>query len=301
MNLYYNNIFFPAPPPGSLINFHSHKSPLTFQVGWMRADTQTILSLHNVVVTHNTRISVTHDEPHTWNLHIRQVKESDRGCYMCQINTATMKKTLGCIDVHVPPNILDSESSGDVTVVDGGSVTLVCAARGYPAPRITWRREDGDPIVLRRGKKDRVKVPIVEGETLELTRVNRRQMGAYQCIANNDVPPAVVKRIVVNVEFAPSISVLSQLVGSPLGEDLELRCDVEAWPPPIAFWKRTDRDNVILDGYVILDGCLSLRVTSSLTDASSLTGALSLTSMSSLTNTEMETRELGTRAGGNSW
>ncbi|KAA0191247.1 hypothetical protein HAZT_HAZT001509, partial [Hyalella azteca] len=170
------------------------------QVGWMRADTQTILSLHNAVVTHNTRISVTHEEPHTWNLHIRQVKESDRGCYMCQINTATMKKNLGCIDVHVPPNIVDEESSGDVTVVDGGSVTLVCSARGYPAPRITWRREDGEQIVLRRGKKDRVKVPIVDGPSLNLTRVNRRQMGAYQCIANNDVPPAVVKRIVVNVE-----------------------------------------------------------------------------------------------------
>ncbi|XP_018019656.1 lachesin-like [Hyalella azteca] len=220
----------------------------SYKVGWMRADTQTILSLHNAVVTHNTRISVTHEEPHTWNLHIRQVKESDRGCYMCQINTATMKKNLGCIDVHVPPNIVDEESSGDVTVVDGGSVTLVCSARGYPAPRITWRREDGEQIVLRRGKKDRVKVPIVDGPSLNLTRVNRRQMGAYQCIANNDVPPAVVKRIVVNVEFAPSISVVSQLVGSPLGEDLELRCDVEAWPPPIVFWRRTDRDNVILDG-----------------------------------------------------
>ena len=40
----------------------------------MKADTQTILSLHNKVVTHNNRVTVTHDEPRTWNLHIRQVK-----------------------------------------------------------------------------------------------------------------------------------------------------------------------------------------------------------------------------------
>lgn len=39
----------------------------------MRTDTQTILSLHKKVVTHNTRISVTHSEPRTWNLHIRSV------------------------------------------------------------------------------------------------------------------------------------------------------------------------------------------------------------------------------------
>jgi len=26
-------------------------------------------------------------------------KESDRGCYMCQLNTEEMKKQIGCIDV----------------------------------------------------------------------------------------------------------------------------------------------------------------------------------------------------------
>lgn len=56
-----------------------------WKVGWLRADDQTILSLHRRVVTHNPRVSVTHDESRTWNLHIRQVKESDQGCYMCQV------------------------------------------------------------------------------------------------------------------------------------------------------------------------------------------------------------------------
>jgi hypothetical protein len=69
-------------------------------VGWMKAEDQTILTLHNKVVTHNSRISVTHDNYRTWQLHIRQVKESDRGCYMCQINTNVMKKQVGCVDVH---------------------------------------------------------------------------------------------------------------------------------------------------------------------------------------------------------
>lgn len=72
-----------------------------FQVGWMKADDQTILSLHTRVITHNPRITVTHDDDlRTWQLHIRQLKESDRGCYMCQINTNAMRKTLGCVDVQ---------------------------------------------------------------------------------------------------------------------------------------------------------------------------------------------------------
>jgi hypothetical protein len=69
-------------------------------VGWLKAEDQTILTLHNRVVTHNSRISVAHDNLRTWQLRIRQLRESDRGCYMCQINTSTMKKQLGCIDVH---------------------------------------------------------------------------------------------------------------------------------------------------------------------------------------------------------
>ncbi|KAK8385772.1 hypothetical protein O3P69_016501 [Scylla paramamosain] len=218
-----------------------------YKVGWLRTDTQTILSLHKKVVTHNTRISVTHSEPRTWNLHIRAVKEEDRGCYMCQINTSTMKKTVGCVDVHVPPNIIDEETSGDILVRDGDSVSLVCTARGYPEPKILWRREDNEKIMLRQGRGNKSKVDEVEGRFLNLTRVRRKQMGAYRCIAMNEVPPAVMKRIIVNVSFEPTIHVPNQLVATPLGKDLRLSCHVEAFPKPITFW-RINNDIMIING-----------------------------------------------------
>ncbi|KAA0203560.1 hypothetical protein HAZT_HAZT002805 [Hyalella azteca] len=69
-------------------------------VGWLKVDSQTILTIQKRVVTHNSRIAVTHDEHRTWNLHIRNVREKDRGCYMCQINTPVMKNQVGCIEVH---------------------------------------------------------------------------------------------------------------------------------------------------------------------------------------------------------
>jgi hypothetical protein len=37
------------------------------------------------------------------------------------------------------------------------------------------------------------------GELLRLKKVQRQQMGAYLCIASNNVPPAVSKRIILNV------------------------------------------------------------------------------------------------------
>lgn len=38
-----------------------------------------------------------------------------------------------------------------------------------------------------------------QGETLRLYRVTRQMMAAYMCIASNDVPPAVSKRVPLNV------------------------------------------------------------------------------------------------------
>lgn len=87
------------------------------QVGWLRAEDQTILSMGDRRVTHSPRFFVTlenaktknqtqsrEDEEATWQLHIRALKEADRGCYMCQLNTKPMLSQLGCVDVLGMPN-----------------------------------------------------------------------------------------------------------------------------------------------------------------------------------------------------
>ena len=61
------------------------------QVGWVKADTKAIQAIHDHVITHNPRVSVSHNDYSTWNLHVKNVQEDDRGTYMCQINTDPMK------------------------------------------------------------------------------------------------------------------------------------------------------------------------------------------------------------------
>ncbi|KAK6629809.1 hypothetical protein RUM43_003629 [Polyplax serrata] len=68
-------------------------------VAWLRVDTQTILTIANHVITKNHRIGVTHRDRRTWFLHIKEVRESDRGWYMCQINTDPMKSQVGYIEI----------------------------------------------------------------------------------------------------------------------------------------------------------------------------------------------------------
>lgn len=134
------------------------------------------------------------------------------------------------LEVVIPPDIVYEETSGDMMVPEGGSAKLVCKARGYPKPKIIWRREDGREIIARNGTHGKMKgkgtkavgwrcscfnliwvhflllplflhtiATVVEGEMLSLTKVTRSEMGAYMCIASNGVPPSVSKRMKLQV------------------------------------------------------------------------------------------------------
>lgn len=50
--------------------------------------------------------------------------------------------------ISVPPDIIMNESSTDITAREGTNVSLLCKAKGYPSPNISWRREDNQPIPL---------------------------------------------------------------------------------------------------------------------------------------------------------
>ncbi|XP_068916288.1 neurotrimin-like isoform X1 [Tenebrio molitor] len=208
----------------------------TYKVAWMHFEQSAILTVHNHVITRNPRISVTHDKHRTWFLHISNVQEEDKGRYMCQINTVTAKTQFGYLHVVVPPNIDDSLSSSDVIVREGANETLTCKATGSPQPSVKWKRDDNKQITINKT----LTVAEWEGETLELTRISRLDMGAYLCIASNGVPPTVSKRIKVSVDFPPMLWIPHQLVGAPLAYSVTLECFTEAHPSSLNYWTRED-------------------------------------------------------------
>ncbi|KAL0278832.1 UNVERIFIED_CONTAM: hypothetical protein PYX00_000526 [Menopon gallinae] len=113
-----------------------------------------ILTIHRYVVARVPRYSVSHDSQKTWLLHVYGVQEEDRGYYMCQVNTNPMISQVGYLQVVVPPNIIDEESTqSSVAVREQQNITLTCKAEGFPRPKITWRREDGQSIGIDKRKK----------------------------------------------------------------------------------------------------------------------------------------------------
>merc|ERR1712141_181127 len=144
----------------------------------------------------------------------------------------------GYLDVVVPPEIIDAESSpSTVNIRENYNASLTCKASGIPEPEIIWKREDSRKIILKRKKKEgKREKNEVRGEVLDLIRISRTEMGAYLCIANNSVQPAVSKRIILNVDFAPMIWIPNQLIGAAIGKDVTLECITEAMPKAISYW-----------------------------------------------------------------
>ncbi|XP_036318633.1 protein amalgam [Rhagoletis pomonella] len=224
------------------------------RVAWIKADAKAILAIHEHVITNNDRLSVTHNDFNTWTLVIRNVKMEDAGKYMCQVNTDPMKMQTATLEVVIPPDIVNEETSGDMMVPEGGSAKLVCRARGHPKPKITWRREDGREIIARNGAHQKTKALAVEGEMLTLSKVTRSEMGAYMCIASNGVPPSVSKRMKLQVHFHPLVQVPNQLVGAPVLTDVTLVCNVEASPKAINYWQRENGEMIIAgDRYMLTE------------------------------------------------
>ncbi|XP_077512341.1 neurotrimin-like [Amblyomma americanum] len=215
------------------------------KVAWIKMDTETLLTYHRHIIVGEPRLRVSDNNERHWQLHIRNAQPSDKGFYMCQINTEPMITEVGFLDVLVPPSILDEETSSDETVDEGSRVSLHCRASGYPPATILWRREDGREINLERYSGRKNSVMTVEGEYLNISQVNREDMGAYLCIAKNGVPPSVSQRILLQVNFRPKIRVSEQLVGAAVGTSVFLECVVEASPRPLTAWIRGD-DQILL-------------------------------------------------------
>ncbi|KAL6445016.1 hypothetical protein ACFW04_002146 [Cataglyphis niger] len=108
-----------------------------YKVAWLRVDTQTILTIANHVITKNHRIWVSHSDHRTWFLHIREVRESDRGWYMCQINTDPMKSQIGYLEVVVSSVDGSSFNITKVNRLHMGSY-LCIASNGVP-PSVSKR------------------------------------------------------------------------------------------------------------------------------------------------------------------
>ena len=76
---------------GAIPTRFAHPHGIALQVGWLKADTKAIQAVGDSVITHNPRVSVSHEKLQMHKLHVTDVQLDDEGVYMCQLNTDPMK------------------------------------------------------------------------------------------------------------------------------------------------------------------------------------------------------------------
>ncbi|VDM97799.1 unnamed protein product [Thelazia callipaeda] len=179
---------------------------------------------------------------------VKNVQENDIGGYTCQLNTDPVISKTGYLHLKgkfifvynfiVPPYVARTTASV-VEVREGHNVTLSCRAFGDPPPTVIWRRQDRQ--IIRFNGATGYGASIFNGSDLTITKVNRKHMSEYVCVASNGIPPDESWSVKLYVTFVPLVVPQAENVQVALGGQISLICNVEAWPKPVVHWEKDGR------------------------------------------------------------
>ncbi|KAI5730643.1 hypothetical protein M8J76_015993 [Diaphorina citri] len=216
------------------------------EIVWMRDN--------NAVDMDDPRFQQTSD-----GLMIHSMEASDEGVYECMA-----KSPMGEVKSQPARAIFDKSkaklrlmrTSGDVTTSVGSRIRLECQFEGYPAPSITWRKED---IVIANDEKFHIQTDDRRSSTeLVISGVQREHGGRYSCVAGN---PAGVYRGDLHVTVnAPPIFIQRPVSTTySTGSTSRITCLVEGHPLPQMTWfhdgNSLDSDDHVTyehDGFVLV-------------------------------------------------
>ncbi|XP_044848039.1 igLON family member 5 isoform X2 [Mauremys mutica] len=195
------------------------------RVAWLNRSN--ILYAGNDKWSIDPRVRLLTNSPAEFSILIASVDVWDEGLYTCSFQTQAKPHTAQVyLIVHVPARITNISSA--VTVNEGSDVSLLCMATGKPEPTVTWRQlRDTDGFTS-------------EGEYLEITEINRQQAGEYECITANDVSVPDSKRVLITVNYPPTIKDVKDAF-PPVGKPALLRCEAMAVPPAEFEWFKDDK------------------------------------------------------------
>ncbi|XP_053123900.1 igLON family member 5 isoform X2 [Hemicordylus capensis] len=193
------------------------------RVAWLNRSN--ILYAGNDKWSIDSRVQLLTNSLSEFSIVITHVDVYDEGLYTCSFQTQDKPHTSQVyLIVHVPARIVNISSA--VTVNEGSNVNLLCLAVGKPEPTVTWRQlKDGFTS---------------EGEYLEITEINRQQAGEYECITANGVLAPDSKRVMITVNYPPTITDVKDS-RSLVGKTALLRCEAMAVPPAEFQWFKEDK------------------------------------------------------------
>ncbi|KAJ0065491.1 hypothetical protein NL108_012446 [Boleophthalmus pectinirostris] len=172
---------------------------------------------------------------------LTSISPLDNGEYTCAaVNDAGSTEKKYQLKVNVPPDFVNGETPGNVSVVLNQPTSIVCDVTGSPPPVITWYK-DGIPVV----SSNRIQI-LDSGKTLKLLQAARPDAGSYSCKAIN-IAGSTERDFYLDVLVPPTIigSASPRDVTAILKQEVLLECKVQGMPFPTIQWYK-DRKLVFL-------------------------------------------------------
>ncbi|XP_054030144.1 hemicentin-2 [Dryobates pubescens] len=167
-------------------------------------------------------------------LRLQAVQEEDAGQFVCQARGELGIASHGTLlRVGSAPHF--PEPLGDVAVDAGDSVSLLCRAQGSPLPRVTWARQDGQPVPSWQepgGVSSRL-----EAAELLIHSASPQDQAVYICEAQNEFGKVQAEVKLTVAGHAPEIALAPPVVRALLGQPVSLPCVILAGRPlPARRW-----------------------------------------------------------------
>ncbi|KAG8178053.1 hypothetical protein JTE90_024066 [Oedothorax gibbosus] len=185
----------------------------------------------------------------------KKVVSSDRGQYTCvAANVASSTNRTMNLVVNVPPQW--TVEPRNVSVVLGHRVWIDCAAVGFPAPSILWKKllhsesSAGDFTYVHSNPR----AHRFNNGTLVLSDVQETDAGAYLCQATNGIAAGLSKIITLQVLVPPKFKEPFQTKTVTEESNTTLRCIASGHAPIVITWQK---DKSLID--IVKRGRFSIR------------------------------------------
>ncbi|XP_055925124.1 cell adhesion molecule Dscam2-like isoform X2 [Argiope bruennichi] len=172
-------------------------------------------------------------------LTFKKVSSSDRGHYTCVAsNMASSTNMTTQLVVNVPPQW--TVEPQNISVVLGNTVWMDCAAVGFPAPNILWKKmiytesTAGDFTYVHSGPR----AHRYNNGTLVLSDVEENDSGSYLCQASNGIGSGLSKIIGLKVLVPPRFKDPYQSKTVTEGTNISIACSTVGDPPIVIKWMK---------------------------------------------------------------
>ncbi|XP_037715828.1 nephrin isoform X2 [Drosophila subpulchrella] len=178
----------------------------------------------------------------TLEMYVNITQDLDGIIYTCQSHNEVLQRSVHetiSLDILYPPKFETSQSNTFVGV-EGAPFHVELMASGNPMViSYTWTK-DGLPISSNSLSGQRL---ISDGPRLNISRLSRNDAGVYMCEALNSQGTALLE-VHVAVEYAPTITAVSEGRSFVAGEPAVLACHIQARPLEAAHvrWSRDGYD-----------------------------------------------------------